>query len=333
MPRYVVHIGPHKTGSTYLQASFRGAESQFRDRGILHVRRWLAGGVAHELLCRRLKAMPDDALARDFAELNRSSHDIVLISAEDLADLKPDQVAYFKTLMADSPVQIVFYCRRWSEIILSGWKEMVKHGYMQTFPTICSMHLVNPYASHVMNYAITATKFSDVFGPEAIRLVSYNNLVDQNIDLFEHFARTFLDFPNPAPSTAGRPNTSISVFEAEAIRALNALEWARGGAGSANLYRKYTQNREVQARTAGELSRIVEAMQQDQLALQMNEDGASLRALHRSVFEKFGGRLVPPRSGDALFVPRNARISFVGQNYLLRDGVLDALRTIHDQLR
>lgn len=335
MPRYVIHIGPHKTGSTYLQASFRGAETELLERGILYAPQWRragSGAVGHELLYDRLKAMPDDGLAREFDELNRSSHQIILISAEDLSNLTQDQLSYLKTLVAGSPVQIVFYCRRWSEIILSGWKEMVKHGNVLVFPTIFSGHIVDPYASHIINYAMTLRRFSNIFGIEAIRLVSYNNLVDQNIDLFEHFARSFLDFPNPTPSDAGRPNESLGMFEVETIRALNALEVLRTGASSGTLFRKFHRNGNLQARTAGELSLIVAAMQQDVVALQMNEDGSGLRALHQGIFAEFGGRLVAPRSGEALFAPLNAKIFFVGQNYLLRDGVLDSLKGVHAQL-
>jgi hypothetical protein len=328
MPRYVIHVGPHKTGSTYLQASFAQHQADLSNRGIIYPGQWRDGNQAsHVALFRRLRGR-DPGLAVEFATLNDSPYKIVLISSEAMADLKLDELAFLRELLGGASVEIIFYCRRWSELLLSGWQEMVKHGYIRTFPEFLSAHLMNPFATHVMNFQITFDKFIGVFGAEGIHLVSYNFLIDQKIDLFEHFARTFLDWRDPPPPSVGRPNASLGPVDSEMLRVLHALEWTHSSACDPSLYRKY-----IQAKEALDIGALVAAMERDLRTLNINEDAPGLRLLHRRLFKQYGERLVEPRSGELLFAPTRAQLPFVGQNYLLAEGVVDAIERIYNQLR
>ena len=39
-PTFILHIGPHKTGTTYLQLSFKAQRSGMEARGILYPAKW-----------------------------------------------------------------------------------------------------------------------------------------------------------------------------------------------------------------------------------------------------------------------------------------------------
>ena len=36
MPRYLIHVGPHKTGTTYLQLRFDAARKRLREPGVIY---------------------------------------------------------------------------------------------------------------------------------------------------------------------------------------------------------------------------------------------------------------------------------------------------------
>ena len=114
MPRYVIHIGPHKTGTTYLQVLFRQLAPQLRQRGIFYPLEWVGDhSPGHVRLVQRLRAGQDEVLADEFDALHASAYEIVLISAEDLSILPRESVALLKSYLREQPVSILFYFRGW----------------------------------------------------------------------------------------------------------------------------------------------------------------------------------------------------------------------------
>src|SRR5438105_4170120 len=103
MPRYILHIGPHKTGTTYLQASFLRFRSELSDRGVCYPAEW-QGGLGPGLygLFRRLQQR-DIGLKGEFQSLNQSDNEAVLISAEDLSTLGVREIDYFAEVIGSWP--------------------------------------------------------------------------------------------------------------------------------------------------------------------------------------------------------------------------------------
>jgi hypothetical protein len=327
MAKYVIHVGPHKTGSSYLQAHFAGLRPQLAARGIAYPAQWHNGDLGHHALFRRLRER-DPGLRAEFAALRDPANRLVLISSEDLSDLKPEELAFFRELVGDAAVQIVFYCRRWSELLASGWQELVKHGHLATFPEFFAGCVMNPFASHVLNFAIRLARLAEAFGEDALRLVSYNHLVDRKIDLFRHFARRFLAWDDPpSPAAPGRINPSLGPIESELVRALHALERARTGERGPMLFANY-----LRAKASLDTAPLVAAMERELRSLTINEEAPGLRLLHGQLYQDYGARLVEPRAGPHLFAPVRRQLPFVGQNYLLAKGMLDHLARVYDQL-
>ena len=145
MPDFVIHVGPHKTGTTYLQLSFKANRPALQQRGILYPAVWdyTAGNPSHLPLAQKLKAGDRDGLAQDFATLLASGAKQVLISAEDLSNLEIPALQLLQSLVAGSAVKIVFYVRRWSELLPSSWQESIKQGQCWTLPEYMLLSLQN----------------------------------------------------------------------------------------------------------------------------------------------------------------------------------------------
>ena len=91
--RYVIHVGPHKTGTTYLQLSFNQIQSRFAERKILFPGQWFISPTNpnHFPLCTRI-SNADGTLQREIEALAREDFATVLVSSEDLSDLSPDSL-------------------------------------------------------------------------------------------------------------------------------------------------------------------------------------------------------------------------------------------------
>jgi hypothetical protein len=143
MPRYLIHVGPHKTGTTYLQLRFDAARERLRHHGVAYPIAWSSADTepSHRKLVVALREGRTDQLRSEFDRIERDDPEYVLISAEGLNHLQEPALALLKTLTRGQPVTVIFYCRRWSDLLPSLWQEKIKHGYDETFPEFFSLNL------------------------------------------------------------------------------------------------------------------------------------------------------------------------------------------------
>jgi hypothetical protein len=329
MPRYVIHIGPHKTGSSYLQVLFRQFAPLLLERGVLYPGEWLGDEApGHFLLARRLRSGTDPGLADEFQRLNASPCHTILLSSEDLCSLTVEQIATLRAYLGEQPAIVVYYCRSWLQLLPSSWQESVKHGQSVTLPEFMAGNLMNPFGSHLINYAVRLDRVEQIFGKDNIFLVSYNNIVDRGGDLGGHFLGEFLSWRD-APVIAGlRPNPSLGPFDIETIRALNGVEWAPDAPRDASLRVRF-----MNMKPTLPLSTLFAAMENHRGAVRLNENSRGLRTLHEEMFDQYGGRLVGPKSGRYFFSQKQGAIEYIRQDYLLMPGVVDNLRAVHAMVR
>jgi hypothetical protein len=324
----VIHVGRHKTGSTYLQYRFRAARAALSDRGIHYQACWeTPHRFGHTLLAAALRAGEVKGLAAPFAALIASGADIVLISAEDLCNLGKEGFAHLRALAGHGRADIVYIFRRWSGLIPSARREGIKHGNTASLPQFLLPHMMRPTASRLLNLDLRLAPMVEVFGRDHVHLVGYDRLRDQRIDLFDHFARSFLGWPDP-PSDVGRTmNASMNAVDTELIRVLNALHQQQGGGRSAEL--------RVRLAAAGaglDLAVPRAAMAAHVTKLRFRDNGPTLRALQAELAAKYLALMVPPGLNGQLFTPRVEEFAYVAPDYLLAPGVVPALQAARNRL-
>jgi len=328
MPRYILHIGPHKTGTSYLQVLFRDLTSQLQSRGILYPPQWQAEFVlGHAALARRLQEGADQKLRSEFDQVNASGSDIVLISAEDLSNLSTEQLATLRDCIGGYPVTVVFYCRRWLELLPSVWQELVKHGRTFNLPEFAALQLVNPFESLPLNYARTLDKYAAVFARDNVCLVSYSNIVDAGGNIAEHFFREFLSWQDAPVARKVRINASLSLFDTEMIRILNAMWATHGEAADAGVRDRY-----LNMKGDLDLGTPRAAMERHGASLPLDENAPGLRRMQDDIFEQYGDRLLPPRAERSFFARRKGGLKYIDSSYLLEPGVLEAIGAIDARL-
>ena len=327
MPRYLLHIGPHKTGTTYLQHVFDRLRAQLAIRGICYPEVW-GGPDGHRLLADQIQAGNDAAARPEFDRMNRKGWDTVLLSSETFSYFTDDEVHRLHALLGGQPATVVFYCRRWSELIPSGWREMLKHGWLETLPDYALSHLGDPAASRLINFDLVLSRYAAVFGAENLRIVSYNGVRDASEDLATHFCRSFLRWPDVPPTGFGRINESLNMVDSEVVRALNALHWARTRQSSSALYHRYEATKDRLPVTW----LIENAMCFTVNTVRINDAAPGLAQMHAEIAERYRGALVPPSPGGALFTPGSGDVSHIRTDYLLAPGVMDCLSGMLDTL-
>jgi hypothetical protein len=137
----LIHIGPHKTGTTAVQDALVRAAPELAAQRF----QYFASGTQNNVNV-AVKAFAS-SIDRGFKYHSRSSKNpshwevvynklttsvdqTAIISAEDLADLSESHVKQFVQSMGDRSVRVVMTLRSLAEIIPSQWQQFVKRGPM-----------------------------------------------------------------------------------------------------------------------------------------------------------------------------------------------------------
>ena len=283
----------------------------------------------HVLLTDRLSRGDIEPLQRQFDAFAQSTRfHTILLSSETLAHSTDAQVQRLRELLRDSPVTIVFYFRRWSELIPSHWREVIKHGALDSLPEFTLRCLGNPADIEIVNFARVLDRYGSAFGAGNLRAVSYNAVLEAGQDLLTHFCACFLNWPDPPPTNLGRVNELLDLVDCEVIRALNALEWTRARDARENLFRRYTS-----MKSALPIRWLVDqAMQFTVNRVRIDDRTAGLAQLHDQIATRCRQVLEAPSPGGRLFEPRVAEIDYIQSDYLMQPGIMEALRDIQAKL-
>lgn len=328
VPRCIIHIGPHKTGTTYLQHGFTALRDMLLQRGVCYPDTW-GSRHGHFLISERLARGEADLLRDEFDALARLHPSaVILLSSETLAHLADDKVLLLRQALRGADATIVFYFRRWSELIPSLWREVVKHGSIESLPEFALSYLQHPPALEIVNYGKVLDRYADAFGAANLRTVSYNAVLDAGEDLLTHFCRGVLGWPDPPAMHFGRINESLDMVDVEMIRVLNALEWTRARGERVNLFQRYLDRKDsLPVRWI-----VDQSMQFTVNRVRIDDAAAGLAQLHDSIAARYGHTLLPPCPDGRLFAPRCADIDYIRGEYLVQPGILEALRDIQAKL-
>jgi hypothetical protein len=135
----LVHIGPHKTGTTALQSAFHAARPKLEEQGVLYA------GVDRQPL-RAVSALIGKAQRRGepapsmfnwdrlAGEIQDADEPRVVLSCESFADGDETIPAVLTDTFRDRQLHIVVTLRPLTKIVPSAWQQYVQNGLTTTYP-------------------------------------------------------------------------------------------------------------------------------------------------------------------------------------------------------
>jgi hypothetical protein len=237
----LVHIGPHKTGSTAIQVALHSARDRLAEHGVAYVSTsgyrprkagWALGvrgrpsGTEKPPLTHWQKFVE----AVDAADASR-----VCVSNEDFGRATPKQVAQLVEDLGGERVRVVSVVRRLDRYLPSQWQERVKAGDHRTYDAWLKVVLDtdnpepdwdrrNVWYSHDVKALVE--RWLMEIGPERFTVV-VSDETDHSVipRAFEAMLGLPEGFVVPDPS---RSNRGLSWAETELIRSVNELLEQRG---------------------------------------------------------------------------------------------------------
>jgi hypothetical protein len=224
--KLILHIGPHKTGSTYIQKVFFENREKLLSVGVRYPNIGLNGQYGQHELVEKIKQLDAAPLMRHMADF--IGPETNFISSENFDRLNAGEVKKFGQalagLLADpAGLGIIYYHRNYGDLLPSWWQEEVKHGSIASFYEFILPHVLRPFASNLINPAVVLDLYAHVFGKDKITVVDYDRAKS---DLLKPILELLgIDLGAVANETV---NSSLKVELIEILRALNAIAKRRG---------------------------------------------------------------------------------------------------------
>ena len=329
MPEYVIHIGPYKTGSSYLQAGLAENAAALEAAGIHVASVWSDHFLnpSQSGLTRGLTTEGLPATRAIFGAWRQSGWHKVVISCEELSTLSPVQVRMLAALTEGSPVRIVYYIRRWSELLASEWQEYVKQGSTLQLVEVLVHNLRDARRSRIINIDLSLRVFADVFGRGALRLVPYSGLMDEGADIFEAFAASFLGPVAVVPPRRRIRNRSFPAEKIELLRVFNCLEEDAGGDRTRRLIRFLELEHAPLPMT-----KLQAYLRGFAKTIEIADDDAAVREVVTDNHASYRDCALPPLPLAGFYQPKPSKLTFIRPDYALMPGFAEAARQLRQDL-
>lgn len=244
----LLHVGPHKTGSTAIQASFQEAGGRLAERGVVYFGRQRTGPAGMSIGVRGAPGFRDRPPAEKWhrlAEDVRNAGDRrVCISNEDFGRAEPEQARRVVDELGGSEPHVVAVVRRLDKLLPSLWQERVKVGSPYRYDEWLRMVLDRPGEPCTWNdedpwpetertnlwYAHDTSalvrRWVDAVGSERFTLIVSD---DRDRDVLPRTFERLLGLPSGVLALhPDKSNQSLPWGEVEFVRAINEALIARG---------------------------------------------------------------------------------------------------------
>jgi hypothetical protein len=325
--RVILHAGPHKTGTTYIQRHLDANADVLRGQGILVPTEWRdsAANPSHTGLTTHLFAGEYDAVKQTIAGWNRTGCHTAIISTEVLVDIGEAKLQALKDMLPDAHFTAVLYVRRWSELLLSAWHEDIVHGSRAGLLETILPTIDRPASSRFVNFTLHVAQFIKIFGRAAVKIVAYNTLIEQNRDIFAHFMFRVLGI-KLKPADAARVNASWPPPLLELVRILNHLDQSLGHARSGRMAAR------LRARSDIDSSQTLHYLARFQRAAALSDGEGDISELLEQNWQDYRDLTVPPVPASRFYAPSVTRLPYISADYALAPGFAETVRALRDEL-
>lgn len=303
--RLIIHVGQHKTGSTYIQKRLLDDRERLATHGVLYPSKFIEIYGHHQIPAALMwnldPAVMDQLSARIGAEF--SSYPTLVLSSENFCLLTSERLALVRDRFEGWDITVVYFVRRLSGFWPSHWQELIKHGLDVCFDeyliaTMQPQRVLREYPDQL----VQLQTLSDVFGYESLSMIAFDNAMTSGVDLYDLLLERIIDVPSSAAAHK-KINASHMPGRTELIRAINMrFKEEHSKKSSSSLRLEYMRLfREIEA--APSFAQFLECFEAFAKDLRIGTDHIVVEAHERELSARFGPRVVNGHAGDCIFGP------------------------------
>lgn len=314
----LIHIGPHKTGTTSIQTNLSDNKDHLKARGIHFLDLAHMTGGVHRLA--DLLSTDRKVEAASYLQELQLSEGKIIISSENFSRLDAEQASSFISHFSGKRIKVVYFLRNPLDRIMSSWKERIKHGYRYTFLEYLSGQLARPFLNADINPAVHLDRWAKAVGKENLDIVNYDTIED----VAKYFSERYLGEALTVEAKSSRINASFDDFYTETLRALSGYQW--------HLLQHSSFSQEVQ-RISDKARSLTDFFGKSyERKFQLSMDSGVMSAIERSLIKEYASS--DDIQQQHLFEKRSKSFSFVAheiwmENRAIAEEIFDLREAIH----
>ena len=295
----VVHIGPRKTATTYLQ------QNLYRNRAELLARGWLypvlainAQNAHHEVVASlaQIKA-GKGRLATSIRKAGKKASESganILISSENFRKWKAADFRILGERFGQSEIRLAYTLRDPVDRMVSLWGEAVKNGKAPSLPAFVRKQLADPLKSASLNPLIELRPILAEPGLQ-LRVLDYEALKRSKTDIYQAFGLHILGLDDLVPAKLTRSNESFPAGVLDYLRLLARTMDFDPSTAERLFWRQF-----LQCHSPAEIEAIAAAVGRSGAGetVRISREHAWYTALEEEIRQTIGSMIVPALPDD-----------------------------------
>ena len=323
---FVLHVGPHKTATTWLQQNFHHNKKTLEQAGWLYPQTGERVRVAHHDLSDR----PDEVLnaksrkVRELKAIARKSQEHglnILLSSEGFRNWKPEHIKALQAIMAPHEMRIVYCLRDPATLLYSFWAQQVKTGMTTSFPEFSEKQFRRAERSRVLNPLVEVDMLAGIEGA-SLSLLLYDEIRRQQRDIFDVFVADVLNIaPLPhAPDVSGNERQPLEMTEFMRLVQLRIGNWKEEAEANIGQAFRFMMPR----RTEVKIVRTVAAVGGARQVAMIERSRPVFRKAEKLLLHRYRDRMIPDPQ-QALFLQGVQECAYYDQAILEDDPAVKRL--------
>lgn len=216
--RVILHVGPHKTGTTAIQNALEAHSDHLKVKGIGYETFKSLPRGAHSLA--DLVSTNQFDKARKAFDIIQFSDQTTIISSENFSRFNGAQASAFLSWFEGVDLTVVYYLRNPIARLHSQWCERVKHGYAYTYLEFIAARLARPYVSGELNPGVHLGAWQRAVGSHNLNIHLYDMLESADTA----FLKTYCGLDLAPVALKDRPNRANTMVKSELCRVMGGYQ-------------------------------------------------------------------------------------------------------------
>lgn len=303
----VLHVGPHKTATTWLQRNFHHNAAALEAAGWYYPQVGERVAIAHHDLSDNPKEILQ-ANSRKVARFRKifdraaEKNLNVLLSSEGFDKWRPNALARLREIAAPHELKIVYTLRDPVSLVYSIWQQKVKSGGPKSFPEHYAEQVRKAEKSRVLDPLSDIDKFAAVENA-GLTVLLYDEIARQKRDIFDVFCEDILGVGTLPHDDAGAANEREPLELTEFMRAMVLRMGRWRGDDRVNVGRVFKHM--LLESTRREIVAAVAAVPEARRTMLVARDDEALAKMERRLLKRHGAAMVPA-PGEKLFLEGSA---------------------------